>query len=193
MTEFNPTLPPLPPPPPGGKKTPTFTHFFADKKKKKNFLFKPVQKNTIGGGGGARLRDSIFQYVPTNAVSAMSDVFYLAMVVCGGGRGKEQMCGCCLINAWAVLVGGCVKMGRSGARTTQPPTAACKSESSVGTCARCTHGFFFCTFRADLHAQSPLIKQNFLRRSSVRSFVKRALLVGPVCVCVCVCGGATRA
>ena len=115
----------------------------------------------------------------------MSDVFYLAMVVCGGGRGKEQMCGCCLINAWAVLVGGCVKMRRSGVLPNhQRRHAKVKARSELVHVART--GFFFARFVPTCMLSRRLLNKIFCVGAQSEVLSREHCWLGR-CVCVCVC------
>ncbi len=59
---------------------------------------------------------------------------------------------------------------------TQPPTVACKMEAQ-SEYVHIAHTFFFCTFGADLYAQSVIIHKISASELS-RRFIKSALLVG---------------
>ncbi len=57
----------------------------------------------------------------------------------------------------------------------QPAMVVCKNGSSVGICTHCAH--VFCTFGADLRAQSVLIDKNSASELA-RKFIRSPLLVG---------------
>ena len=58
----------------------------------------------------------------------------------------------------------------AAAASTQPPTVVCKNEAQLGYTVQCTYAHFihfFCTFGADLHAQSVLLNSTGAQSESL--------------------------
>ena len=64
-----------------------------------------------------------------------------------------------------------LEMGRKAERKCRPNhQRGMQNGSSIGVCTRCIH--IFARLETDLHAQSVLVRQSFLHRSSVRSLLR---------------------